>query len=291
MDPTDARRLLESWITGGTLRPSTQIAYRRDVTSWLDWCDHTWPHAGPHVDPYDFGIEHVAAWSYDRYLTDVLGNRPFDGPAALAWLAEHHPAVAKSHDRRISALTGFLQHAHDAGRIRVVPDLTALRSGLDRDADTPRRLTPDERDALLAAVGGYRSRNAERDQLIAYLLLEGIRPGRLVQIDNRHIYPVTGPGGRTYYEVRAPDDHENVGKPYQLGMLASAALARYLPKRRKPADGVHTLLIAEGGYPLTSDYPNKIIQSIVAGSVLDGRIPPVTADALAHTGSWATEQK
>jgi len=283
MDPTDARRLLDDWITSGRLRPSTQIAYRRDVTSWLDWCDHTWPHPGPYVDPYDFGIEHVAAWSYDRHLHEVLDNQPFDGPAALAWLAEHHPAAAKSHDRRISALTGFLHAARDAGRIRHIPDLTALRSGLDRDADTPRRLTPDERDALLAAVGAYRSRNIERDQLIAYLLLEGIRPGRLVQIDIRHLYPMTGPDGRPYYEVRAPDDHENVGKPYQLGMLASAALARYLPKRRKPADGVHALLIAEGGYPLTSDYPNKIVQQIVAGSVLDGRIPPVTADALAHT--------
>src|SRR5690349_8639001 len=97
----DPHALLADWLTSGTLRPSTQIAYRTDVTNWLTWC------AERGVDPYAFGIEHVAAWSYDRYLHDVLGNRPFNGPADLAWIAEHHPHTAKSHDRRISALTGF----------------------------------------------------------------------------------------------------------------------------------------------------------------------------------------
>jgi len=285
------RALLEDWIASGTLRPSTQIAYRRDVTSWLDWCDHTWPHPGPLVDPYAFGIEHVAAWSYDRYLHEVLGNRPFNDPTDLAWIAEHHPATAKSHDRRISALTGFYEACRDHGCIRITPDLTELRSGLDRDGQAPRRLLPEERDAFLTAIGSWgpnNSRNHHRDRLIAHLLLEGIRPGRIVQLDIRHLYPVTSPTGGTYYELRAPDDHENVGKPYVLGLLASAAVKAYLPKRRKPAGGVHALIIGEGGQGLTSDYPNKIVQSIAATSVLAGREPPVTADALAHTGSWNT---
>lgn len=287
----DPRLLLEDWTASGTLRPATQIAYRRDVTSWLDWCDHTWPHAGPHVDPFSFGIEHVARWAYDRYLREVLGNRPFNDPGDLAWIADNHPAVAKSHDRRISALTGFLEAARDRGCIRIVPDLTELRSGLDRDADAPRRLDLEERDAFVAAVGGWgpdNSRNHHRDRLIAYLLLEGIRPGRIVLLDLRHLYPMTSGTGASYYEVRAPDDHENVGKPYSLGLLASAAVRAYLPKRRKPADGVHCLIIGEGGQGLTSDYPNKIVQSIAATSALAGREPPVTADALAHTGSWNT---
>ncbi|MFF0009558.1 hypothetical protein ACFYQT_39890 [Streptomyces tibetensis] len=288
----DPRLLLEDWITTGALRPSTQIAYRRDVTSWLDWCDHTWPHPGPHVDPYAFGIEHVAAWSYDRYLNEVLGNRPFNGPADLAWIAEHHPATAKSHDRRISALTGFYEACRDRGAIRITPDLTELRSGLDRDGQAPKRLLPEERDAFLSAVGGWgptNSRNHHRDRLIAHLLLEGIRPGRIVLLDIRHLYPVTLATGQQVYELRAPDDHENVGKPYPLGLNASAALRDYLPRRRKPADGVHRLIIGEGGQGLTSDYPNKIVQQIAATSpVLNERRPPVTADTLAHTGSWDT---
>lgn len=282
----DPRLLLEDWIVLGTLRPATQIAYRRDITSWLDWCDHTWPHAGPRVDPWSFGIEHVARWAYDRYLHEVLGTRPFNDPTDLAWIAETHPAVAKSHDRRISALTGFYEAARDAGCIRITPDLTELRSGLDRDGQPPKRLLPEERDAFLTAIGSWgpdNSRNHHRDRLIAHLLLEGIRPGRIVLLDTRHLYPMTSSTGASYYEVRAPDDHENVGKPYSLGLLASAAVKAYLPKRRKPADGVHALIIGEGGQGLTSDYPNKIVQSIAATSVLAGREPPVTADSLAHT--------
>ncbi|MFD5848307.1 hypothetical protein [Streptomyces chartreusis] len=288
----DPRLLLEDWIAAGILRPATQIAYRRDITSWLDWCDHTWPHNGPRVDPWSFGIEHVARWAYDRYLHEVLGTRPFNDPTDLAWIAETHPAVAKSHDRRISALTGFYEAARDAGCIHITPDLTELRSGLDRDGQPPKRLLPEERDAFLTAIGSWgpdNSRNHHRDRLIAYLLLEGIRPGRIVLLDIRHLYPMTSGTGASYYEVRGPDDFENVGKPYSLGLLASAAVKAYLPKRRKPADGVHALIIGEGGQGLTSDYPNKIVQSIAATSVLAGREPPVTADSLAHTSVRGAE--
>ena len=285
MDPL---RLLEDWIGHGTLRPSTQIAYRTDVTSWLTWCLETG------TDPYAVGIEHVAAWADQRYLRPYLGTRPFDGPDALAHLAAEHPQAARSHDRRISALTGFYEAARDRGAIRIPPNLTELRSGADRNGQAPRRLLPEERDAFLIAVGGWRddhSRNHQRDRLLAYLLLEGIRPGRIVQLDIRHLYPMTSGTGTAYYELRAPDDHENVGKPYVLGMLASAAINDYLPHRRTPADGVHALITGEGGQGLTSDYPNKIVQQIAATSpVLAQRTPPVTADTLAHTGGWNTPQ-
>lgn len=282
----DPRELLEDWIVSGTLRPSTQVAYRADVLSWLTWCAETG------VDPYHFGIEHVAAWADQRYLRPYLGTRPFDGPDALAQLATEHPEAGRSHDRRISALTGFYEACRNRGAIRIAPDLTELRSGVDRNGKPPRRLLPEERDAFLSAVGGWgptHSRNHHRDRLIAHLLLEGMRPGRIVLLDVRHVYPVTLGTGQQVYELRAPDDHENVGKPYPLGLLASAALREYLPKRRKPADGVHCLIIGEGGQGLTSDYPNKIVQQIAATSpVLNGRRPPVTADTLAHTGSWDT---
>jgi len=283
MDPL---LLLEDWIANSALRPSTQIAYRTDVTSWLTWCTD----AG--VDPYAFGIEHVAAWVEQKYLRPYLGTRPFDGPDALAQLAADHPEVARSHDRRISALTGFYEAARDRGVIRIPPNLTELRSGVDRNGQAPRRLHPMERAAFLSAVGGWgpdHSRNHHRDRLICYLLLEGLRPGQIVRMDMRHLYPVTPSVGGTVYEVRAPDDHENVGKQYTLEALTSAALVEYLPKRRKPADGVHCVIIGEGGQGLTSDYPNKIVQQIAATSpVLNGRRPPVTADLLAHTGFWDT---
>lgn len=283
MDPL---LLLDDWLTAGILRPSTQIAYRQEVTSWLDWCTLRG------IDPYAFGIEHVAAWADERYLRPYLGTRPFDGPAALAFLAAEHPEAAKSHDRRITCLTQYYTAAADRQIIRAAPDLSQLRSGVDRDGTAPKRLDPDERDAFLIAVGSWgphNSRNHHRDRLIAYLLLEGIRPGRIVLLDIRHLYPMTAGTGGTYYEVRAPDDHENVGKPYTLGRITSAALTEYLPKRRKPADGVHCLITVEGGQGIDSEYPNKIVQQIAATSaVLAQRTPPVTADALAHTGGWNT---
>ena len=280
----DPRLLLDDWLATGALRPSTQLAYRIEVTSWLDWC------ALRGVNPYSFGIEHVAAWAEERYLRPYLDNRPFDGPAALAHLAEHHPEAARSHDRRITALTQYYSAAADRHIIRAAPDLSELRSGVDRDSQSPRRLDPMERAAFLAAIGGWgphSSRNHLRDRLIAYLLLEGLRPGQIVRLDIRHLYEQTTPTGGLSYDVRAPDDHENVGKQYQLEPLTSAAVKEYLPKRRKPADGVHCLIIGEGGQGIVSDYPNKIVQQIAATSTaLAQRTPPVTADAIAHTRYW-----
>ena len=280
----DPRLLLDDWLATGALRPSTQLAYRIEVTSWLDWC------ALRGVNPYSFGIEHVAAWAEERYLRPYLDNRPFDGPAALAHLAEHHPEAARSHDRRITALTQYYSAAADRHIIRAAPDLSELRSGVDRDSQSPRRLDPMERAAFLAAIGGWgphSSRNHLRDRLIAYLLLEGLRPGQIVRLDIRHLYEQTTPTGGLSYDVRAPDDHENVGKQFQLEPLTSAAVKEYLPKRRKPADGVHCLIIGEGGQGIVSDYPNKIVQQIAATStVLAQRTPPVTADAIAHTRYW-----
>jgi integrase len=280
----DPHALLADWLATSTLRPSTQIAYQGDVVSWLTWCSERG------IDPWAFGIEHVAAWADERYLRPYLGNRPFDGPAALAHLADEHPETAKSHDRRITSLTQYYTAAADRHLIRAAPNLSELRSGVDRDIVSPKRLDPMERAAFLAAVGGWserHSRNHLRDRLIAYLCLEGLRPGKIVRMDLRHLYEVTLGTGQQVYEVRAPDDHENVGKQYTLEVLTSAALREYLPKRRKPADGVHLLIIGEGGQGIVSEYPNKIVQQIAAtSSVLAQRTPPITADALAHTGFW-----
>ena len=93
----DPRALLNDWLQAGALRPSTQVAYRQEVGSWLTWCGEKG------VDPWSFGIEHVAAWADERYLRPYLGTRPFDGPAALALIADQHPDAAKSLDRRVTS--------------------------------------------------------------------------------------------------------------------------------------------------------------------------------------------
>ncbi|WP_399559570.1 hypothetical protein OIA45_49010 (plasmid) [Streptomyces chartreusis] len=273
----DPRALLDDWLMSGTLRPGTQARYRPQVLDWLTWCEQHGVH------PYQADIRHVAKWSEKRLLPHLDG-RAFDGPDALAYLAETSPDVAGTHDGFITALTQYYKAAHDRGLITGVPNLLDLRSGVDRDAQEPQRLTSEERDAFLSAVGGWgpeQRRHYLRDRLIAYLLLEGLRPGEVVRLDMRHVYPL--PDGT--YELRAPDDFENVGKQHVLGLLASEALREYLPKRITPADGVHALIIGQGGKPIVSRYPNMLIQEIASlRAVLAQRRPPVTADALAHTG-------
>lgn len=278
----DPRTLLDDWLTSGTLRPSTIGRYRPEVLSWLTWCDEN------SVHPYHADIRHVARWCEDRYLRPYLDGRPFDRPSALAYLVETSPEVAGTNDGRLTAVTQYYVAAHDRGLVNGVPNLLDLRSGIDRDPQEPKRLTPAERDVFLTAIGGWgpdQRRHYLRDRLIAHLLLEGLRPGEIVRLDVRHLYPL--PDGT--YELRAPDDFENVGQKHTLGLLTSEALREYLPNRITPADGIHALIIGQGGRPVVSRYPNMIVQEIAATkSVLAQRRPPVTADALAHTGGWDT---
>jgi len=278
----DPRVLLDDWLSTSALRYTTRDTYRREVTAWLDWC------AGASVDPYQADIEHIAAWCEDRYLREVLDNQPFNGPHALAWIAEHHPEVARSHDKRITAVTQYYRAAADRGAIRLPPDLTMLRSGLDRDAEPPKRLDPRERAAFLTCIGMWskdHARNYLRDRLIAYLLLEGLRPAEVTRVDIRHLYEQ--PDGTM--EVRAPDDFESLGKKFVLDPLTVSALTAYLPARRAPVDGEHALIIGEGGHPIVSRYPNMLIRQMAAlHPLLADRRPSVTADAVAHTGFWDT---
>lgn len=278
----DPRTLLEHWLTNGTLRPTSQNTYRIEVTSWLDWCDET------RTNPWAFGLEHIARWAHDRYLHHILGGRPFDGPDTLAWLAEHHPDIARSHDKRITALTGYYTAARDAGLLCHLPEFNLIRSGADRDATPPKRLTPMERAVLLTCIGMWgkdHARHYLRDRLIAYLLLEGLRPGEIVRLDMRHLYELPD----FTYEVRAPDNFENVGKKFTLEPLTAAALKAYLPHRPTPEEGIHEVILGQGGRPIVSRYPNMLIQQMCATHpLLAQRTPPVTADAIAHTGYWDT---
>lgn len=276
--------LLDAWLDTAPLRSSSRIEYQREVTRWLTWCTRQ----TPPVDPYQCGIEHIAAWT-GTFLTAQLDGRPFDGPDALAHVAAHHPAAALTHDRRVTALTQFYEACKTRGVIRLTPDLTMLRSGVDRDARPPRRLTPQERSVLLYCIGMWgpdHARHYLRDRLVAFLLLEGLRPAEVTRVDMRHLYDLQD----GTWEVRAPDyEYEAVGKKHVLEPLTVAALKAYLPYRIKPQPGVHALIIRQGGRPITSDYPNKLVQQICSTEpLLAQRQPPVTADALAHTGFWDT---
>lgn len=277
----DPRALLDDWLASGTLRASTVGRYRPQVDDWLTWCEQHGVH------PYHVTIQHVAKWSAKRLLP-YLDGRGFNGPEDLAYLTQTSPDVAGTHDGYITAITQYYRAAHDRGLITGVPNLTDLRSGVDRVPDQPQRLTYMERAAFFTCIGMWgpdKARHYLRDRLIAYLLLEGLRPAEVTRVDMRHLYDL--PDGT--WEIRAPDDFENVGKKFTLEPLTVGALKAYLPKRPTPADGEHALILGQGGRPIVSRYPNMLIRQMAATEpTLADRRPPVTADTIAHTGYWDT---
>ncbi|MGV9891764.1 hypothetical protein, partial [Streptomyces sp. NPDC003395] len=197
----------------------------------------------------------------------------------------------RTHDGRITAVTQYYEAAAAHRLIPAAPNLTDLRSGLDRVPDQPARLTPMERAVFLTCIGmwgPHHARHYRRDRLIAYLLLEGMRPGEIVRLDIRHLYELPD----FTYEVRAPDyDFEAIGKKHTLEPLTVAALKEYLPHRPRPEDGVHEVILGQGGRPIVSRYPNMLIRQMAATHpLLADRQPPVTADTIAHTGFWDTPQ-
>jgi integrase len=282
MDPVD---LLNDWLATSALRPSTRAEYGREIGYFIAWCAKR----RPPVDVLTAGPADIAAWSHDHHLAPLLGGRPFDGPDALGYLAATHPDAARTHDRRITALTQYYEAAKNRGHITLPPDLSVLRSGVPRPAGAKNRLDPRERAVLLACTGGWgpqRSKHYQRDQLIVFLLLEGLRPAHVVRIDRRHLYPQ--PDG--FWDIRAPDDHENVGRKFTLDPLTGAALKAYLAVRPDPVDpDEHALLLNTHRRALSSGWLNMLIGQIAATHpLLADRDPAITADAVAHTGLWDT---
>lgn len=281
----DAATLLDDWLANCALRPSTQAEYRREITHFLTWCAQQ----NPPVDALTARPKDIAAWAATHHLAPYLNGRPFDWPDALASIAEQHPEVARSHDRRISALTQYYETALNRGIITLPPNLTVLRSGVLRPAGAKNRLDRMERAALFTAIGGWGATHSKyylRDQLAVWLLLEGLRPAQVVRLDTRHLYPQPD----DTWQVRAPDDHESTGKQFVLEKLTSAALKAYLKVRPEPADpGEFALLLNDRRQALQSRWVNLVVGQIAATHpLLADREPPVTADAVAHTGFWDT---
>lgn len=281
----DAATLLRDWLATSGLRPSTQAEYQREVGSFITWCAEQ----TPPIDVLTARPKDIAAWAHDKYLHEHLDGRPFNGPDALAYLADKHPEAARSHDRRITALTMYYKAATDRSIITIPPNLQALRSGVTRPAGATHRLDRMERAVLFTVIGSWgphRSKHWQRDRLAVYLLLNGLRPAEVIRLDTRHLYPQ--PDGTT--EVRTPDGYENLGPKFTLEPLTTAALRAYQTVRPEPADpGEHTLLLNDRRQPLQSRWPNKLVGDMVATEpLLATREPPVTADTIAHTGFWDT---
>src|ERR1044072_5886987 len=281
----DAEELLHTWLNGSALRHSTRAEYTREIGSFLTWC------AGqtPPVDAGTARPKGSAASAADCFLGPYLDGRPFDGPDALGHLADQHPEAARSHDRRISALTQYFEAAYDRGIITLPPNLTALRSGVPRPPGAKNRLDRMERATLFAVIGGWgphHSKHYQRDRLAVFLLLEGLRPSHVVRVDTRYLTPQTDGS----WHVRAPDDHEAGGKQFTLEPLTGAALKDSLKVRPDPEDPAeYTLLLNDMRRPLQFRWVNRVVgQMCATHPLLADRQPAVTADTIAHTGFWDT---
>jgi integrase len=243
------------------------------------------------VHPYRVGPEHVARWAYEEFLQEHLGDLPFDGPAALAVLAAENPSLVKSHDRRITILVQYYTAATDRQLVLEPPHLHDLRSGLTRGTDAPGRLTPRERFVFIGAVGAWGPHNSpapERDRLLAYLLLAGLRPAQAVRLDMRLMEEQPDLG----YRVRLPDEVDGPGRHITLDTVVGDAVREYIPHRPEPHPGVHTLLLSRLRRPLRSRFPNELIRAIADTRPTHAdRHPPVTADTIAHTGLWDEPQE
>jgi integrase len=279
----DPLALLDAWLENSSLRRSSRDEYRREVCSWLTWCA---AQRHPTVHPYHVGPEHVARWAHETFLQEHLGDRPFDGPDALAVLSAENPGLVKSHDRRITVLVQYYKAAKEQRLVLEEPHLHDLRSGLDRDTGAPGRLTPRERAVFIGAVGAWGPANStapERDRLLAYLLLGGLRPAQAVRLDMRLMEPQPDLG----YHVRLPDDVDGPGRHITLDPMVGDAVRDYLPHRPEPHPGVNTLLLSRLRRPLRSRFPNELVRAIAdTRPRLADRYPPVTADTIAHTGLW-----
>jgi integrase len=276
----DAATLLTQWLANSALRHSTRAEYQREITGLLTWCLQQ----TPPIDALTARPKDIAAWAASQHLAPYLQGRAFT-PDTLAQLAEQHPEAARSHDRRITALTQYYEAATRWNLITMPPNLSALRSGVPRPAGAKNRLTPMERNALFQAVGGWgptRSKYYQRDQLAVFLLLEGLRPSQVIRVDTRHLYPQTD----GTWQVRAPDEHENTGKQFTLDPLTGAALKAYLDVRPEPAEpDEYALLLNDRRQALQFRWVNKVVGQIAAThSILAERDPSVTADTIAHTG-------
>lgn len=276
----DPRTLLTDWLANAPLRQSSKDEYRREVENWLTWCATQ----TPVVNPYHVGPEHVAQWCYENFLEKYLGEIPFTGPEALDVLAAEHPAVAMTHDRRITAIVQYYKAAKARKLVLTPPHLYEMRSDLNRKGGAPQRLSPVERAAFIGAVATWGPNDSShhlRDQLLAYLLLNRLRPAQAIRLDMRLMEPLPDLG----YQCRLPDEVDGPGRPVTLDPLTGSAVKLYLPHRPRPKQGEHTLLLSRTGRALYSRFPNELVRSIAdKHPLLAQRARPVTADIVAHTG-------
>ncbi|MFC0007582.1 tyrosine-type recombinase/integrase [Micromonospora siamensis] len=154
----------EAWLRNRRLSEHTRDAYRRDVATWLAWCDRR------DLDPLRANFLDVNTYARELEATrGVRSGRPLT-PATVA--------------RRLSALSSWYDFLVRLRAIDANPVAGADRPRIDRDHSATIGLTPDEVDALLAAAEADAGPTAARNRAAIALLADlGLRVGELISLD------------------------------------------------------------------------------------------------------------
>ncbi|GIJ76406.1 Site-specific recombinase XerD [Micromonospora phaseoli] len=162
--PDGPMAVTDAWLRNRRLSEHTRDAYRRDVATWLTWCD------ARQLDPLRANFLHVN--EYGRALESTLvarTGRPMT-PATVA--------------RKLSALSSWYDFLVKLRAVDSNPVGDADRPRIDRDHSATVGLAPDEVDALLAAADAETGPTAARNRATVTLLADlGLRVGELVSLD------------------------------------------------------------------------------------------------------------
>jgi site-specific recombinase XerD len=160
----DLYAFTDGWLGNRRLSEHTRDAYRRDVTSWLRWCEHQG------LDPLQATFIHVNTYARELESTvDPRTNQPLT-PATVA--------------RKMSGLSSWYGFLVKVGAVPANPVGGADRPRVERDHSGTVGLSPTEVDALLAAAESDTSAARVRNHAVVALLADlGLRVGELVGLD------------------------------------------------------------------------------------------------------------
>lgn len=175
----------DAWLANRRLAANTREAYRRDVATFLDWCDQN------QVQPLQAKFTHINM--YARGLEQSLT------PATVA--------------RKLSGLSSWYDFLCKVGVLAANPVAVADRPYVSRDHSATVGLSPSEVDALLYAA---KMDSARHHALVTLLADLGLRVSEAVRLDmddlgyerGHRTVRFLGKGGRPRRRALAPGTAE-----------------------------------------------------------------------------------
>jgi integrase/recombinase XerD len=162
--PSGGTDFTGAWLRNRRLSEHTRAAYRRDIASWLAWCETrgTAPLAATFLDVNEYGRALEST-------VDPRSGRPLT-PATVA--------------RKLSALSSWYAFLVKLRAIDGNPVSGADRPQVARDHSATVGLAPDEVDALLTAADTATGPTAARNRAVIALLADlGLRVGEVVSLN------------------------------------------------------------------------------------------------------------